>query len=381
MALSYSSMRTALAAEKDTRDVLGFVREILWEGAENLGTEVPLHVVVERAHRRIDHSFEGRPRVEAEVRSIVAATLNRMGRFEAADSNLRNAVEHLRAVAPDDDPQLVLVRADQAAVERDRGRPEAAVGPLRDALEVLRTEFGERDQRTTRAYGNLAQALADAGEWAEALAIASQSRALEQELGLEEDALTSLGTIVQCLIYLDQIPEAETTARELHQQTCTLLGATSPYACMTATTMTAVLVEAKKFAQAEPYSAQAVTGLLQAYGEDNTETHKAYINRADVLMRLGRPAEAELLLRCAIDGHLDHFGPAAEVTIDAQRRLAFCRLQQDDPVEARAIYRSARRALAEDSRGDSDLARLLEERLRQVDERFGAEPPPAGAKR
>ncbi len=335
------------------------------------------------------------------------AFLLRRGRAEEAEPFLRRAYDGRRAVLGESHADTTEARAILAIALTRSGRPAEAEPELRAVLTERERELGPTHVATVRALNNLAEAVSNLGRseearelWLRALDLQTAARgedhpdtlaalhnvaswelehgdaaAAEPLMRRALDAkrrvlpaehpslLVSFNNLAQTLSQLGRDGEAE----ELFDEALVSLGdaGTSPEALALAFNRASLLMRSGRAAEAEPALAEIARAARAAAGERAPFAIKADGVRADVLLRLGRPAEAEPLARAAA-ADADLVLPPSDLgrgVFRLRHAAALCALDRAD--EARAELERARDFFRD--LGDATWLARAEEELAKLD--------------
>ncbi len=376
-----------------TRDLLAAVAPSIEEGR---GRNVTMREVLDEAARRIGGRFEGRPRVEANIRSAIGETYRMLGEYDQAAPHLERARELIDAEGGELEERLTIRNA-LGLLDFDRGRYAEAARTFESILEASRREQGETDPDTLTFASNLAGAYRWLGRFRE-------SRELDLkvfEARLKDPgrpASETLGTfqgLALSRFHMGEYEEAERLLAEALERSRALLGDV-PDTLNFMANLATLHVQLGRFERAEELFAAALAGMDETLGEDHPlrltclrnlaglyrvterldeaidayrsalaglrarlgDEHESSLaclrDLAVVLCDQGRYDEAAPLLDEAIDGLRASVGPEHNSTLAAMSSRAVLAFQQGRPADAEPllveILEIRRRTLGDDHR-------------------------------
>ena len=257
---------------------------------------------MEPARRRLGHAIAVLDRIEG-PNSLAAADAREplvelTFAAEGPAATLAVAERRLatyRAVAGERDVRTALALSDVAVVLAELDRLPEAEAAYRNAMAVLDDVLPPNDPRAAYPHNNLASLLLASGRAAEAEGEIRRAIAVrEKSLGADHpETITSRGVLVQVLVALDRLEEAEQQAR----QALAAAGGRDRFAT---TQMRAVLgqvlLRKERYREALPLFDQAIAERRGMLPDDHVLMFAVRINRARVLVGLGRRAEARAAL-------------------------------------------------------------------------------------
>jgi len=127
------------------------------------GQEVDLRQILDNASERIEGRFRDRPVVEASLRFSMGSIYTNCGCYEAAEKQLRRALELGRQHFDPEDKRLYDIIHALSVALIERGRLEEADPYCREALDGCRHLLGDDDLLTISCKNSLASRYRDAG--------------------------------------------------------------------------------------------------------------------------------------------------------------------------------------------------------------------------
>lgn len=371
------------------------------------GKDVTVASVLDEAVRRIDAELAAQPEVAAAVRQAVGNTYASLGRYQAAETQLRRALE-TRLATPDVGARdVAMTRSDLAGVLAEAGQIQPAEAEYRAALAAIDAgaQVSPRDHAAVLdglgqllrhrgedagARGALSQALAirradpaasseDIAESLNSLAVLHQSRAeLGQAEPLFREALTfirkahpddypgtaiTLGNLANVLHSAGRLDDAERMYRESLDMRLRLLGDGHPGVQVTRFNYSDLLAQRGRHDDAIAMS----DAILAQRGTTLPDSHPvlaaAYQGRGRSLMARGRLKQAEADLREARRLRLANLPPGHWQTAFTESTLGECLLRQGRAAEAAPLIRTSYERLLADRGPDHERTREAKERV------------------
>jgi tetratricopeptide (TPR) repeat protein len=275
------------------------------------------------------------PLVEAAVRQTVGATFRDLGDYDAAEANLRKALDARRRLLDPHDPELADSLDGLAQLLFMRGKPADAEPLFREALAIRRPSAPAAELATS--LNGLAELLQDRGKNDEADALFREALALKGA-GDAEAARTrnSLAILLHATGKLDESerlfgealamrrrvqgpdhPDVASTLYQLAliqkdegknaQATASMsaavdiwrrvLGGDHPYLAASLSTLGAMYRNEGRLDEAEPLLRESVAIYRRTAGQDDPQLGGSLYNLAKVLQSAGKPKEAEPVAR------------------------------------------------------------------------------------
>ncbi len=278
-----SERDAARSAQADAEAVTEFLSTVLSSAAPGqMGRDVTVREVIDKASQTIGPAIEARPGVEARVRETLARTYIALGEYPQGDRNARRA---------QDLSQSALGPLDQRTLRIDALRGDALyrVGKFEEAEELL--------TRTVR------EASAAHGE--------DSTPAME--------ARTALATL-----YSDQarVEEAEKMFRTLVAGFSRKLGPDNEQTLGVINNLAVVLSDQGKFAEANKLFEETIQTTSQKFGPEHPTTLTAQANYGWSLQAEGRSKEAAELGAKVLEIRRRVLGPTHRETLQSENNLA-----------------------------------------------------------
>lgn len=287
-------------------------------------SDIDLMTLLDRAASRIDGRFDDQPTVEAALRQTLARCYLSLGRYDAADAQLRRAADIGRTRLGDDVPfaiETLILRGDVARFQGDLATADAFLDEAERSLD----RAGEASDDLSRTLlGSRLVLRHSQGRSEEALEIAAQL--LEEFASSSEaetrDALTTRSNLAIQLAALGLYAEAEAEHRRIHQARERLLGPAHPDTLESLENLAVAADRRGDYGQALRGFEQVAARYRELHGPDHPETLSVEGNLGHVLTELSRLDEAETLLQAALARSRTALGNHHPKTIRLLGRLA-----------------------------------------------------------
>jgi tetratricopeptide (TPR) repeat protein len=386
--------REAEVEKAKAEAVTSFLTEMLGsvDPSQARGRDVSVREALDAAAAKIDSgAMAKQPAVEIAVRNVIGTTYGSLGLFEAAERQLRSAVDlesatgegplvradtHARLVnllyqagkyaeaAPIAREALRLrqealgtTHADVASSLDDLGAVLMAAGDaasaeplMREALAIKRTQLPADDPQLAVGLNNLAFVMWRKGNLPEAEAMYREALDIDRRaLGSEHPEIPTKLLNLAIVLQDQGRPEAaEPLAREAVATRRKILGDQHPQLANALDVLAGTLEDRGQLDQSEVLLREALTIARQTYGEVHRETARQQNHLGWLLWREGAYAEAEPLLRAAVANIAKTYGPAHRMTRQATSYLAHdlnslgdVRAGESTARESLAAYRQA----------------------------------------
>jgi serine/threonine protein kinase/tetratricopeptide (TPR) repeat protein len=308
---------------------------------EEMGKDVLMRKVLDRAAKRVKGAFPDEPEVESAVRMAIGDTYYSLGLYQEAEPHLQRAVtlrrEHLGSEQPDTLKainSLGVLRVSQGKYDEaeqllqknleDRHRISGPEDPdtltsmanlywclevqdkldeaeplFRKCLEARRRVLGSEHPDTLVSMSDWAWFLYRKGKLTEAEALNRQCLAIRRRtLGLEHpDTMFSLANLADCLSKERKLKEAEALYRECWEIRKRILDSDHPYTLHPMKSLAELLAERGEGREAEDLQRQRLEIIRRSRGAEDRDTLLAMGDLAFCLEEFDKLDEAEQLYR------------------------------------------------------------------------------------
>ena len=304
--------------------------------------EVKVVEVLARAAASADETFADEPHLAANVHAVVGRMFLRLGLFQEAEAELRQAHEARRDRLGDEHPETLAAGHNLATAIDNAGRPDEAIEAFERILEARRRVLGAVHVETLMTTINLANTLAERGRYDEAEPLFRD--ALESAgTALGENDDRTLGAVTGLAFVLNRQGDAA-AAEPLYQRVLdgrlATLGPDHPGTLSSMNNLAATLQTLERFDEAETMYGDMIEGYSRVLGPEHASTLNALSNYGSLLVRQEKLAEAEDVFRRVSEAEERTLGPTHPLTIIATNNLARMVTEQGRFEEAAVVYES-----------------------------------------
>jgi len=266
---------------------------------DGMGRHVSVLASMEAAVPRIAASFAGQPGLEGAIRHTIGQTFGRLGRFDEAEEQLRQALATRQQLLGADHPDIADTINALGEVRYDRGDLDDAERLYDEALAMRRRIFGPQGVEVAASIDNLGNVYQDRGDTDAAEKAYRDALAMRQvALGADHsDIASSMNNIATVLHDRLEMDEAEELYREALALSRRLLGENHPELATSLNNLAVLLQDRDRLEEAEPLYREALRIDREAFGTNHPDVVMQIDNLATLLEETGRYDEAEELFR------------------------------------------------------------------------------------
>jgi len=360
------------------------------------GRDVTVREVLDGAVELVDESLSDQPRIEVAVRHTIGNTYRALGLSDAAEGQVKRAVDISTNIAGEEDPATLGAMSVLGLIYAEQGRFTEAEALLLRTLELQRQVLGEEDPRTLATLNNVGllyfrQGRRDEAEpiWRRTLELrrrilgaehpetllsisnlgwlySNQGRFEEAEtligsayelrkrtLGAEHPDTLKAGTNLGYLYNrIGRYEDAERRLEEIHRAQCRVLGEEHPDTLFTLNCLAWAHNQQAEYEEAEPLYIEALAQYRRVFGDEHPFTLHAMNDLAVLYDRSKQVDKALPLAIETIEIRRRVLGADHPDTLASMNNLAVLYQQQDRLDEAEALYEEAlairRRVLGEE---------------------------------
>jgi serine/threonine protein kinase len=349
----------ARRAEADSKAVLIFFEDHVLAAARpkghprGLGPEVTIRAAIDQAEPDIAKAFAGRPIAEASIREALGMTYWSLNEFPRAIKQHKRGLELMRAHAPSDDPDLLMLMGSLAHDYQSSGRLSEAVRLHRETLKLREAKLGPNHVRTLVSMSRLANALHESGHLSEALPLYEEClKRRKTALGSNDlDTLNSMLALANAYTGLGRPVEA----MPLLEETMRLLPKAKPARANELETWFALddlksalgdaFYDACRLEEAAALQAEAIESRKARLGIDHDETLNSIARLAAVYVDAGRQTEALPLLEEVLKRYRARKGDDDLQTLVAMGNVAVVYRDVGRLDEARSLFQKSLKGL------------------------------------
>jgi serine/threonine protein kinase len=295
---------------------------------EALGDTVTARQVLDAGTARIETELRDQPALQADLLSQVAAIYANLGLRARAESLVRLALALRETHQGGDDLETAISMADLGRLLAQRGARDEAIGWLERAITV-RERAPQPDSVQARARADLAFELRSAGRHDEAARLFAA--ALEARRALFGDASADVATTLLGLAAAHhdagRFDEAETLFERVIEGLDTTGARPHPLAATALHNLAVLRRIRERPAEAERLNGAGLRIRAALYERDHPDVVVALNERAQVLLDLGRYAEAADVAADGLGRALRGLGPGHETTTELRGWLAEAEIQ------------------------------------------------------
>ena len=150
------------------------------------------------------------PAVQAELYQTLGNIYQRLGKYDQADSLLRSALEHRKALAGPDNPDVADSLVALGLLRLDQGKEAEAEKLVRDGLAMNRRHLAAQDPGVARSESALGRVLEDRAAYNDAVKTLTQTVEMQSARGqATPDLADSLSALATAHYYLGHLAVAE----------------------------------------------------------------------------------------------------------------------------------------------------------------------------
>lgn len=254
------------------------------------------------------------PAAAADVRSALAEALFRMGLADEAVELLHEAQSYWQADAPRHADRLLTSRMLQSQLERQRGDVDLGIQTLEATVPLRLQRSGEMHFETAALFSNLGAAYIQAGRVEEGIEASQRAMTLWQALELDNgnDALNTLNNLAAAYFRSGDLDQAAANFEQALRIRRQAYGPSAATAALIGN-YARVMQQRNETGPALALVEEAEPMALAHAGPDSLLTLSLKITRAELLVRVGRLAEA--------DGVLDALESASGLPAPLRQRV------------------------------------------------------------
>ncbi|WP_157745079.1 tetratricopeptide repeat protein [Micromonospora coxensis] len=276
-----------------------------------------------------------------QMRQDLAIVLHSQGRYDEAETELRELLATQTRVLGAEHPDTLTTRHNLAIAAKEQGRHDEAETEYREVLAIQTRVLGAEHPDTLRTRHNLANVLNSQGRYDEAETefrelLATQTRVLGAEHPHTLGARRNLGIVLDSQGRHD---EAETEYRDVLATQTWVLGAEHLDTLGTRHNLAIVMKEQGRYDEAETEFREVLATRTRVLGADHPDTLGTRHNLAIVMKVQGRHDEAETEYREVLAIQTRVLGADHPDTLGTRHNLAIVMKERGRHDEAETEYR------------------------------------------
>ena len=326
-------------------------------------SETLVIALIEPAMANVDQRFADRPAVRAAIQSTLAVTLTKLGRYDLAEKEAKDAWDADRVAPGEEDPDSLTALWIYGLSMNKLGHHAEAEPLLKQCWETERRVQGETNSDTLKVLTSYGLSIDQQGRYAEAEPLLKRAWDERRKTYGDDDpeTLVALSTYANAVDGLGRVSEAEALYKKCWDGFRKALGDDHPNTLMALINYGQTLSRQGRDTDAAPLLKEAWESLARVVGASNPQTLVALSNYASVLDNLGRVAEAVVLRKqCWQDGR-KAWGDEHEHTLIYEQNYGKLLIDLQRYAEAEPIlkhcWETSHRVLGD--KQDTTLAALL----------------------
>ncbi|KAG9122900.1 hypothetical protein FRC07_000527 [Ceratobasidium sp. 392] len=224
----------------------------------------------------------------------LALVYRESGRWEEAETLLRELVDVVKRVWGNEHPYTLTVMNNLAFMYSNQGRWDEAEVLLREVVEARKRVRGDEHPETLSAIGNLAATYSNQGRWAEAEVLQRAAVEVRKRVWGSEDpnTLRAVGNLAATYLSQGRWEEAEVLGREVVKVRKRVRGNEHPDTLRAMANLAATYSSQRRWDEAEALLQEVVEVGRRVWGNDHPQTLKMMGNLAAMYSAQGRWDEA-----------------------------------------------------------------------------------------
>ncbi len=293
--------------------------------------------VVELLERGVQEAraLEVDPALQAELYLALGGIHHQLGRLQAADSLIQEALDLRRGLRGDEHPEVAEALVALGLVREGQASLDEAEALAREGLEMTRRTLPPRHPARARAVAALGQVLEARGRYDEALPLVEEAVRLHGSRdGSPPDLAAALGQLVNLNFYLGRYPEADSLGWDALTLNRSLYGETHPAAARDLINLGAVAFELGDAPRAEELFREALAIQEPWYGTEHPATAANLTMLGRALVRQERMDEAREILQTSLAINRKTLGDQHPRVASAENELGLIAQSRGDWREA-----------------------------------------------
>jgi serine/threonine-protein kinase len=302
----------AVGARDQSEATVRFLQEMLASvDPGERGRAVTVREVLDAAAVRVDSELASQPIVQAGLRGTIGHTYLSLGLLDAAETQLRRALEQRRELLGPRHRDVAASLLDLGALMYARQLLDESQEMFQQAVEIFRETSGPRSSDTAKALSSLGAVHWAKGDLAEAEIAQREALAICREVagaGSSEVA-EILGNLCSVLLARGKLDETEAGLTEALEIQRAKLGTEHPLVAKSLDTLAGVLKRKGEFERAERLYLQALAMESKLLGAGHPDLAVTQKNLAVFYRERGDLAAAEQQLRACLGIREESFPP------------------------------------------------------------------------
>ena len=289
--------------------VSGFLQNTLsaadasWAGGpRRAGADVRVSEALDEAAARVHRELAAEPEVEAAVRRTLGQTYFSLAKFDAADTQLREAFRLFRRTTGEESEETARTLYWIGRLQTARGEFDAAVKTLEAVLALRRRTAGRTDELMAEALNDLGVAYLARGDYSAALRLLEEMLAIERRRVGEAHPRVALPLNNLGLIHdrLGNLEKAERYYRESIASFARIPGRELPESAFPRQSLGVMRIVQGNPPEAERLLRETAAIWARGFGEDHPNTANSRVPLGTALFLQGNAPAGEREIRSAL---------------------------------------------------------------------------------
>ena len=320
----------AIRAERQARTsqaISDFLRDDLLASVDPVtGAQqgASLESLLDVASQRLEGKFEGKPLIEAAIRYTIGRTYWHLGKYEAAESNLKRAIELRRDKVGTDDREILMYLQELGWVYFYQSRLDKAEPLLTEAIDGMRRLLSEVDPILLRAITRLAWLYQVQGRYQEAEKLQAEAlHIVQRRLGPDHPYATGhMDGLAHAYWRQGRLEEAEELCRKAVEISQRINGEEHNDTLNYTVSLGRLCSALGRYGEAEELFVKALKDRRRLTGEEHFKTLAVMRYLGSLYRELERYDEAEQLLVPALEANRRLFGEQGPATLRSMVEVA-----------------------------------------------------------
>jgi serine/threonine protein kinase/Flp pilus assembly protein TadD len=331
----------ALEEAARTQRIQRFMMNLFQGGDESVGPGDSMRVVtlLDRGVQEAQ-SFNGDPKVQAELYQTLGTIYDQLGKFDQADSLLHSAVERRKSLFGQDSTEVAESLVALGQMRSDQAQYDEAEQLTRQGLEMTKRHLPPTHPRVGRAMYALGEVLVNEGKYDQGIQVLDQAVRIQSAPGgVAADLAESLTELANAQFYAGHLDISNSLNLRVVAMDRQLYGDRHPNVAEDLINLGAIQTEWGHYAETERYYRQALDIIQNFYGKDHPETASVMTILGRSLNAQGRFDEAADVLRDALGIQERVYGKVHPRVASALGELGKVAMQQGKLDEAEADFK------------------------------------------
>jgi eukaryotic-like serine/threonine-protein kinase len=289
---------------EETEEVTAFLEELLSSlSPRDLGRDVRVQDVLDRASRTLEASLSDRPVVEARLNEVLGRSYRELGLFDKAAEHLIRAHKIRLARFGENHRDTLQSMQHLALLDKEQGLYPKVKTEFERIYAMSRASLGDSDPFTIEVMSNLARACLNTGDVEQAATVAEAAVEAGRRSLDESHPITveSMETLAELRYYQRDLPGAQALFEGVVEIRLEILGDSHPDTLSAMNGLAIALSGQKLWRKSETIHRRMLSIKEDLLGPSHPHTLVSMYNLALLLQKQDHFEESETLLKTAID--------------------------------------------------------------------------------